>query len=231
MTRASGKQKGKAAPDQELRKQRARAVLRRLRKLFPAAHCALEFGDPWELLVATVLSAQCTDVRVNKVTPELFRAYPSIRHFADSPPGELEDLIRSTGFFNNKAKNLRGAARQLLDRHAGKVPDTMADLLALPGVARKTANCVLGTAFGKNVGVVVDTHVGRLARRLGLTEQADPVKVERDLMPLFPRTAWTYLSHALILHGRATCTARKPACDACYLATHCPRAGVDGAPE
>ena len=208
------------------REERAGKILRKLRKLFPDAGTALDHHDPWELLVATILSAQCTDERVNQVTPGLFRRYPGIRDFAESPAGELEDLIRSTGFFNNKAKSLRGAARRILEEHGGAVPDTMEELLALPGVARKTANCVLGTAFRKNVGVVVDTHVGRLARRLGLTKEKDPVKVERDLMELFPKRSWTYLSHALILHGRATCKARKPDCDACYLADLCPRIDV-----
>ena len=211
----------------DARKKRAATVLRRLRKLFPEAVTALDHHDPWELLVATVLSAQCTDERVNLVTPGLFRAYPTPKHFAESPTGELEDLIRSTGFFNNKSKNLRGAARAVIEVHGGRVPDTMDELLALPGVARKTANCVLGTAFGKNEGIVVDTHVGRLARRLGFSKEKDPVKVERDLCALFPRDSWTYLSHGLILHGRATCTARKADCEACYLADLCPRIGVE----
>ncbi|KAA3612903.1 MAG: endonuclease III [Planctomycetota bacterium] len=210
----------------ENRRKRAQKILRRLRRHFPEAATALDHHDPWQLLVATILSAQCTDERVNQVTPALFRHYPRIQDFAESPNGELEQLIRSTGFFNNKAKNIRGAARRVLEVHQGQVPDEMEALLALPGVARKTANCVLGTAFGKNVGVVVDTHVGRLARRFGFTAEKNPVKVERDLMELFPQKSWTYLSHALILHGRATCKARKADCESCKFADLCPQIEV-----
>jgi len=229
MARKASPGKRPASPPLEplpARKRRAARILRRLRSLYPEATTALEHRDPWQLLVATILSAQCTDERVNQVTPELFRRYPTIRHFAESPPGELEELIRSTGFFNNKAKALRGAARAILEEHGGRVPDSMEALLGLPGVARKTANCVLGAAFGRNEGVVVDTHVGRLARRLGLSAAQDPVKVERDLMTLFPRKHWTWLAHALILHGRQTCTARKARCEQCHLAPACPRIDV-----
>lgn len=228
-SRRASMKTGKSKPgreSKESRRKRAQGILRRLRKLFPEAATSLEYQDPWELLVATILSAQCTDERVNKVTPGLFKKYPRMKLFANSPPGELEDDIRSTGFYNNKAKNIRGAAQRILEEHNGVVPDTMEELLALPGVARKTANCVLGTAFNKNIGVVVDTHVGRLARRMGLTREQDPVKVERDLMELFPQKSWTYLSHALILHGRATCMARKAKCDLCYLVELCPQKGV-----
>ena len=215
-----------AAPAEE-RRRRAGPVPRRLHRQFPEATTELRWeGDPWQLLAATILSAQCTDERVNQVTPELFRRFPSVRTVAESQPGELEAVIRPTGFFNNKAKNLRGAAAALLARHGGRVPDTMEELLALPGVARKTANCVLGTAFGKNEGVVVDTHVGRLARRLGFSRAEDPVKVEQDLTALFPRPSWTFLAHGLILHGRAVCQARKPKCADCKLADLCPKLGV-----
>lgn len=200
--------------------------MRGLKRLYPDAGTALDWRDPWQLLVATILSAQCTDVRVNLVTPGLFRRFPDPRAMAESAPGEIEEVIRPTGFFNNKARSLRGSARAVLERHGGTVPDTMEQLLELPGVARKTANCVLGAAYGKNEGVVVDTHVGRLARRMGLSRAADPTKVEADLMELFPRPSWTYLAHALILHGRAVCQARKPRCEACAIADLCPRIGI-----
>lgn len=201
-----------------------------LRRTYPEATCALHHRSALELLVATILSAQCTDERVNKVTPGLFRRYPDAAAFAAADPAELESLIRSTGFFRNKAKSLIGMGTVLTTRFGGRVPDTMDELLALPGVARKTANCVLGTWFGKNEGVVVDTHVGRLALRLGLLDSArdakDAVRIERDLMALFPPAAWTYLSHALIEHGRSICLARKPRCAECPLARHCPSAGA-----
>ncbi len=207
---------------------RARAVVRGLRSLYPQAMTALRWEDPFRLLVATILSAQCTDVRVNLVTPALFRRFPDARAMARAEPAEIEELIRSTGFFRNKAKHILGAARAIVERHGGGVPRSMEDLLALPGVARKTANCVLGSAFGTSEGVVVDTHVGRIARRMGFTRQADPVKVERDLMGAFPREDWIFLSHAWIEHGRAVCTARKARCAECGLAEVCPRRGVDG---
>ncbi|MFQ5750096.1 MAG: endonuclease III [Planctomycetota bacterium] len=205
---------------------RPQEILKKLRKLFPKAGTALQHADPWQLLVATILSAQCTDKRVNLVTPGLFRRFPRPEDFAASPPGELEECIRSTGFFNNKARSIRGAARKIVEEHGGRVPDTMEELLGLPGVARKTANCVLGSAFGKNEGVVVDTHVARLSCRLGLTAEKNPVKIEQDLCRLFPRRSWTFLAHALILHGRATCKARKPDCSGCFLSEDCPRTGL-----
>lgn len=205
---------------------RARAVVRALRVRYPQAQTALRAEDPFRLLVATVLSAQCTDVRVNLVTPALFRRYPDAHALAEAEPAELETLIRSTGFFRNKAKNLIGAARALVTRHGGEVPAEMEALLALPGVARKTANCVLGSGFGRAVGVVVDTHVGRIARRMGFTREHDPVKVERDLIAAFPQEDWIFLAHAWIEHGRATCTARRARCEECALAAWCPRRGV-----
>ncbi|RMH05487.1 MAG: endonuclease III [Planctomycetota bacterium] len=203
------------------RRRRAAAILAALRRLYPRSRTALDWRDPFQLLVATILSAQCTDERVNQVTPALFRAFPDPASLAAAGQEEVEELIRPTGFFRNKARNLRGAAAAIVERHGGRVPETMEELLALPGVARKTANCVLGTAFGRNEGVVVDTHVGRLARRLGLSREKDPVKVERDLMKLFPRDSWTRLSHMLIDHGRTVCRARKADCDACYLVDLC----------
>jgi len=208
------------------RRLRARAVVALLRAAHPEARTSLAWTDPFRLLVATILSAQCTDARVNLVTPALFRRFPDARALAAAPQEELEALIRSTGFFRNKAKNLRGAAQAIVERHGGAVPQTMPELLALPGVARKTANCVLGTAFGRPEGVVVDTHVGRLARRMGFSRAADPVQVERDLMAAFPQEDWIFLAHAWIEHGRAVCTARKARCGECALAGVCPRRGV-----
>lgn len=211
------------------RGQRAFRILTVLKQAYPDADCALRHRSALELLVATILSAQCTDERVNQVTPDLFRRYPDARAFAEAKPDELETMIRSTGFFRNKAKSLVGMGRVLCDEFAGEVPDTMDELLQLPGVARKTANCVLGTWHGKNEGIVVDTHVGRLALRLGLPSSArddkDAVRIERDLMELLPRESWTYLAHALIQHGRKVCAARKPQCSACALAAECPSAG------
>lgn len=208
------------------RKKRARVVLRGLVKLYPDADCALTHRDPLQLLIATILSAQSTDVTVNKVTPVLFSKYGSTRALADAPREDVEEIIHATGFFRQKAKSVQGACRMIVDEFNGQVPDSMESLVRLPGVQRKTANVVLGTAFGKNDGVVVDTHVGRLATRLGLTWRSkdgkDAVKIERDLMELFPQSKWTFLSHALILHGRQVCIARKPACDRCLLAKVCP---------
>ncbi|HEU5358649.1 MAG TPA: endonuclease III [Gemmatimonadales bacterium] len=197
-----------------------------LHRAYPDAHCALDHRNAYQLLAATILSAQCTDVRVNLVTPELFRAYPTPSALAGARQDDVERLIRSTGFFRNKAKNLIAMAQALVAEHGGRVPRTMAELHALPGVGRKTANVVLGNAFAINDGVVVDTHVGRLARLLGLTRHADPVKVERDLMDHFPRAQWTLLSHLLISHGRAVCIARRPRCGECVLAAICPSAQV-----
>jgi len=215
-----------ASPVTPAEKRRARRVFRKLREAYPDAETALVHRNAFELLVATILSAQCTDVRVNQVTPELFRRYPDPASLAAARPADVEALIRSTGFYRNKTKSIQGAARRIVETHGGAVPETMEALTALPGVARKTANCVLGNAFGKNVGVVVDTHVKRLAGRLGFTEHADPVKVERDLMARFPRRDWTLLSHLLIAHGRAVCKARAPACERCLLRRSCPKRGV-----
>lgn len=200
-------------------------VLSRLHEAYPGADCSLDHTDAFQLLVSTILSAQCTDARVNGVTPALFRRFPSPAAMAGAG-GELEELIRSTGFFNAKAKSIRGACRTIVEVHGGLVPKTMEALHALPGVGRKTANVVLGNAWGDPDGVVVDTHVGRLARRLGWSRQADPVKVENDLNALLPREAWVFASHALILHGRRVCTSRSPRCASCFLADLCPKAGV-----
>ncbi len=202
-------------------------LIRGLRELYPDATCELRYKNPLELLVATILSAQCTDERVNRVTAELFRKYRTAADYAAADPGVFEEEIRSTGFYRNKTKTVLGAARRLVEAYDGRVPDTMEELLTLPGVARKTANLVLGTALGKTTGVVVDTHVRRLACRLGLSPKTDPVKIEKDLMEILPREQWIFLGHALILHGRRVCKARKPACDACGLAGVCPRNGVE----
>ena len=196
----------------------------RLIAAYPDAHCALDHRDAYQLLVATILSAQCTDVRVNLVTPALFARYPTAGALADADRGDVETLIKSTGFFRNKAKSLVGMARAVVERHGGAVPRTMDELTQLPGVGRKTANVVLGNVFGENDGVVVDTHVARLAKRMGLTRDTDPVKIERALMPLFPRPQWTMLSHLLIAHGRRICDARKPKCGECVVADLCPSA-------
>ena len=210
----------------EKRKQWAGRLYRLLHKAYPDAECALVHRGPFELLIATILSAQCTDVRVNMVTPGLFKRYPDAKAIATADPASLEELVRSTGFYRNKAKSLKSASVDILERFGGEVPTTMDELLTLRGVARKTANVVLGNAFGKNEGVVVDTHVGRLSRRMGLTKEKDPVKVERDLMTLFPCRDWTFLSHLFIAHGRAVCQARKVDCAACPLAKDCPRVGL-----
>ena len=204
-------------------------TLERLEHLYGDAACSLDFRSPLELLVSTVLSAQCTDARVNQVTPELFRRFPDVAALAASPPGALEEVIRSTGFFNAKAKSLRGIAKALISEHGGEVPRTMEALLALPGVGRKTANVVLGNVWGTPDGVVVDTHVGRVARRLGWTRQTDAVKAERDLNRIIPKDRWTWISHALIQHGRRICTARRPQCERCTLADICPKVGVAAA--
>ena len=206
--------------------ERARTILGRLKKEYPDARCALDHGDAYQLLVATILSAQCTDARVNLVTPALFARYPKAQVLAAADPAEVEELIRSTGFFRNKTKSLIGMARALLAGHGGEVPRTMEELRVLPGVGRKTANVVLGNAYGINEGVTVDTHVTRLSRLLGLTRHDDPVKIEQDLMQLFPQEEWALLSHLLIFHGRQVCIARRPRCPACVLADLCPSAGV-----
>ncbi|MEE8142956.1 MAG: endonuclease III [Planctomycetota bacterium] len=211
-----------------VQKRRARRLVSGLRKLYDEADCALKHKSAFQLLVATILSAQSTDVTVNKVTPKLFRKYSTPRALARADPAEVEELIRTTGFFRNKTRSIQGASRRLTECYKGKVPDTMEELLTLPGVARKTANVVLGTWFGKNEGVVVDTHVGRLSHRMGLTwsskNEKDAVRIEQDLQLLIPRPDWTFFSHAMIWHGRKVCTARKPDCEACTLARNCPSA-------
>ena len=227
-TAAKPARKKPAAPRETAGARRARAekILARLEREYPDARCALDHHDPLELLVATILSAQCTDERVNKVTPVLFARCPTPADYATIPTPELEALIQSTGFFRNKARSLQGLGQALVARHGGRVPADMAALTALPGVGRKTANVVLGNAFGLNEGIVVDTHVGRLATRLGLTKEDDPVKAERDLMPLFPREKWALLAHLLIFHGRAICKAPRPRCSQCTLADLCPSAAL-----
>jgi endonuclease-3 len=204
---------------------RARRIAEGLATLYPDAHCELDYSSPLQLLVATILSAQCTDVRVNQVTPALFARFPSAEALASADPEELEDLIRPTGFFRAKARNIQACCRQLLERHGGKVPSTMEELVELNGVGRKTANVILGNAF--NVpGLPVDTHVTRVSRRLGLTSETDPVKIERDLTGLFPESEWTMLGHRLIFHGRRVCHARTPRCEGCGLAKDCPSSPV-----
>lgn len=202
---------------------RALTVLRRLKREFPDAKCALDHGTPHELLVATILSAQCTDARVNLVTKDLFRKYPDVAAFAHADPGTMEQDVKSTGFFRNKARALIEMSQDVLEKHGGQVPRTMEALTALRGVGRKTANVLLGNAFDIP-GLVVDTHVRRLSNLLGFTEQQDPVKIEFELMELFPRKWWTISSHLLILHGRATCIARRPRCPECVLKDLCPSA-------
>jgi endonuclease III len=197
-----------------------------LPKVYPDAHTELDFKNPLQLLIATILSAQCTDKRVNMVTPALFKKYRTAADYANASPRELESLIKSTGFFRNKAKSIRGATSALVERYAGKVPETMEELRTLPGVGRKTANVVLGNAFGKNEGIVVDTHVVRLSQRLRLTRNVDPEKIERDLMKLVPREHWTNWSHWLIWHGRRRCFARKPDCRQCEIFRLCPSGKV-----
>jgi endonuclease-3 len=208
------------------KKARAERICERLANLYPEATCSLRFESPFQLLAATILSAQCTDKRVNMVTGELFRRWPTPAALAAAPRRDLENVIKSTGFFRAKARNLLGCAAGLVERHAGEVPRRLEDLVKLPGVGRKTANVVLGSAFGEAVGVVVDTHVGRIARRLGLTRRGDAVGAERDLMKVLPTDAWIASSHRLIEHGRMVCSARKPRCTACPLADLCPRIGV-----
>lgn len=204
------------------RQQRIAAILPILLKLYPDAKCSLNFKNPLQLLVATILSAQCTDERVNKVTRQLFKRYRTAGDYAAVSQEELERDIQSTGFFRNKAKSIRAMAQALVERHGGKVPQAMEELTALAGVGRKTANVVLGNAFDINVGIVVDTHVARISGRLGLSKQTDPVKIERDLMEVVPRGHWTLWPHLLIQHGRTLCTARNPRCERCPLLPHCP---------
>jgi endonuclease-3 len=205
-------------------KKRAAKIVRLLKKHYPDSFTALKYRTPHQLLVSTILSAQCTDERVNMVTPGLFKKYPNVQAFAYADLEELAEDIRSTGFFRNKAKAIKTSAQELMERHGGEVPRTLDELVKLSGVGRKTASVILGNAYQLAEGVVVDTHVGRLSRRLGLTEHKDPVKVERDLMELIPRKDWILLSHMLIDHGRAICNARKPKCCECFLAKLCPSA-------
>lgn len=206
------------------RKERAATLIEAFRKVYPQAHCELVFANPLQLLVATVLSAQCTDKRVNLVTETLFERYRSAEDFANAGQEEMEEAIRSTGFYRNKAKAIRALAAALVEHHGGKVPADMDALTALPGVGRKTANVVLGNAFGLNEGIVVDTHVARLSQRLGLTKETDPGKIELDLLKLVPREEWTNFSHWLIWHGRRRCTARNPDCAGCEVQKLCPSA-------
>ncbi len=210
-------------------RRRAQQIVRGLARAYPDAHCALEHCSPLELLVSTILSAQCTDARVNLVTPALFGRYPDAAAYAAADQGELEGMIRSTGFFRNKARSIIACCRELVARHGGEVPASMDALVPLPGVGRKTANVVLGNAFGIP-GLTIDTHVGRLSRRLGLSAHTQPEKVEKDLMALLPPAEWTMFSHRMIFHGRQVCAARKPRCDACVLEKLCPKVGVAGAP-
>ncbi|MFL5607228.1 MAG: endonuclease III [Gemmatimonadaceae bacterium] len=222
---AAKRPKGRRLRGDALQTQAA-VVLDRLLARYPDARCALDFTNAFELLCATILSAQCTDKRVNMVTPALFARYPDAAALAAARTEDVEELIRSTGFFRSKAKSLIGMAQALVERHGGQVPADMAALVVLPGVGRKTANVILGNAFGRNDGIVVDTHVTRLSNRLGLTTESDAVKIEQALLPLFPTERWTMLSHLLIDHGRQVCDARKPRCGECLLADVCPAALV-----
>jgi endonuclease III len=233
---ARGREKAKAAPAKAVRRsarasvrpaeERIGEIISRLQRQYPDARCSLDHQDPLELLVATILSAQCTDARVNVVTKDLFQKYRTAGDYAAANPTVFEGEIRSTGFFRNKTKSVIGMAQGLLERFDGKVPDTMDALTSLPGVGRKTANVVLGNAFGRNEGVVVDTHVARITRLLGLTRQSDAEKIELDLMDLVPKRRWTLFPHLLIHHGRAICIAGRPRCDACPLSDLCPSAEV-----
>jgi endonuclease-3 len=210
----------------EAKAARTRQIVTALQRTYPDAHCELNFSNPLELLVATILSAQCTDKRVNIVTAALFQKYKRAADYANAPLAGLEEAVKTTGFFRNKAKNIQACCRALVEKHSGEVPRTMEELHALDGVGRKTANVVLGNAFGINVGVVVDTHVTRLGNRLGLTKQTDAVKIEQELVKLVPQEQWTLFSHWLIWHGRRRCAARKPDCTSCEIAKHCPQIGV-----
>ena len=201
---------------------RTQKILHILDQTYPTAHCALNHSNAFELLVSTILSAQCTDIRVNMVTPPLFKKYPDAAAMAKAPQADLEKMIQSTGFFRSKAKSLREASADIVAKYGGKVPDSMEALTALRGVGRKTANVVLGNAFGQNIGIVVDTHVARLSERLALTTHTEPVKIEQDLMKLIPQDRWTIFSHQLIFHGRQICSARNPKCPSCPLLPHCP---------
>jgi endonuclease-3 len=204
---------------------RARRIVRLLAKMYPDAHCALHYENPLQLLIATILSAQCTDARVNMVTPGLFARFPNAKAFATADRRELETAIQSTGFFRNKARNIQECCKQLVSQYNGQVPQTLEELVKLPGIGRKTANVILGNAYN-TPGITVDTHVQRLSRRLGLTRQTDPEKIERDLMALISKKDWTMFSHRMIFHGRQVCFARKPNCPGCALAKLCPKIGV-----
>lgn len=208
------------------KKRRAKRLYDKLQGEYPDAHCALHYKNPWQLLIATILSAQCTDARVNLVTPDLFAAYPKPKDLACADSSAVEKLIKSTGFYRNKTKSIQGAARTISGDYGGKVPQTMEQLIKLPGVARKTANVVLGNAFGKNIGVVVDTHISRVSYRLGLTESQNVTHIERDLMAQFPCKNWTMLAHLVIAHGRKVCKAPTPICSQCLLNKSCPKNGV-----
>ena len=222
--RAAGRRPGRESA--AARAERARAIFQRLHQAYPDAHCALDHADAYQLLVATILSAQCTDARVNLVTPEFFARYPTPEDLARADHAEVEELIRSTGFFRNKTRSLIGMAQALVAEYRGEVPRSMDELKVLPGVGRKTANVVLGNAYGINEGITVDTHVTRLSRLLGLTRHDDAVRIEQDLMPLLPRESWALLSHLLITHGRQVCVARRPRCHECVVADLCPSAAV-----
>ena len=204
-------------------KERALAIVEILKRVYPTAHCELDYTNAFELLIATILSAQCTDKRVNLVTPGLFKKYPTIKALAKATQEEIEEEVKSTGFYRNKAKAIRNVCIEIESNYAGQVPQSMEELKELPGVGRKTANVVLGNAFGKNVGVVVDTHVSRLAQRIGLTQQTTPEKIEQELMKLVPQDLWTDFSHWLIWHGRRRCDARKPDCEGCEVKDLCLR--------
>jgi endonuclease-3 len=208
------------------KKERAAEIFDRLSKRYPAPKPALDYTTAWELLVATALSAQCTDERVNKVTPVFFERWPTISDAAGADVAEIEDVVRSTGFFRNKAKNIKAAAQRIMSEYNGEVPRTMAELITLGGVARKTASIVLANAFGVNEGIAVDTHVKRLAFRMGLTTKTDPIPIEKDLMPLFPQKTWGDVNHLLVFFGREVCPARKPKCNICELNDICPKKGV-----
>ncbi len=210
----------------DAKKVRVTKLIAGLKKAYPDAHCELDHSNPLELLIATILSAQCTDKRVNMVTPHLFKKYRTAQDFANARLPELEQEIKTTGFFRNKAKSITKASKNIVEKHGGKVPDTMEELIALGGVGRKTANVVLGNAFNINTGIVVDTHVARLSQRLGLTSEKDPVKIELALMSLVPQDQWTLFSHWLIWHGRRRCYARNPDCPNCEIKSLCPRIGV-----
>ncbi|HEX9605738.1 MAG TPA: endonuclease III [Gemmatimonadaceae bacterium] len=235
MKRKVAKAKLRAAPVRKAGRRRiaknaigpyALEVFSRLKREYPDARTELDYKTPLQLAIATILSAQCTDKRVNMVTPLLFQTFPTAASLADAPPEKLEEIIKSTGFFRNKTKSLIGLGKALVERHNREIPDSMEELVKLPGIGRKTANVILGNAFGKNEGIVVDTHVARLSHRLGLTKETDPIKIEQDLMPLFPRKDWALLSHLLIFHGRRVCEARRPKCEICVLNDICPSSTV-----